>query len=199
MAAWWLIPAGGLAFNFVQSFWDNVVRDQIKPIRGSILYCDYAMGLAEHSGIYVGGKRIINLSGEGVIEYTTPQEFIDGKTAISIYVSCQDDHAVGSDAVARIAEAHVGESIDYNLLSNNCHGFVEACLMQVDFDRLMESNTKAEYLEELREGTHVPYSELSEAYDTSNALYGVKSVAKKILKANTWRVWELSHEELFGV
>ena len=109
---------------------DRHYRDKIKPRRGSVLYCDYLNGFAEHTGIYVGKGKIVNMSGDGHIKYTTPQGFIKGKTAPldNIYVSCRYKRAVGTEAVAQLAEAVVGESVHYDFLSNNCHGFVIACL-----------------------------------------------------------------------
>lgn len=185
MAAWWLIPAAVPAFYFAQSLWDNVVRDQVKPIRGSILYCDYAMGLAEHSGIYLGNNKIVNMSGEGLIERTTPRGFVEGKTAPlgNIYVSCQDKQAVGLEKVAQLAEAAVDESIHYDFLSNNCHGFVVACLTVASLEGLegedsLDTSALDVCIHKLkRELRH--HTEYDVVYNP-NRLHAVKTTAKNI-------------------
>ncbi len=194
MPWWWLVPAAPLAYNLGQSFWDNVVRDQTKPARGSVLYCDYAFGAFEHSGIYVGNGLIVNLSGEGRVEYAIPQEFIDGKSAMSIYVSCRDDSAVGSEAVARCAEAAVGTSREYDFLTNNCHKFVTDCLKDACPEAFCDETVHPSLPDE---AIHRYVSgELDE--NTGDALFLVKSAAKLVLGVNTWRVWDLTTEELFG-
>ena len=39
--------------HFGESFIDNVVRDTVKPIPGSVIYCDLAFSTAEHTASYV--------------------------------------------------------------------------------------------------------------------------------------------------
>jgi len=118
-----------IILNIVESVVDNVFRDKVdEPEIGSVLYCDLAFGYAEHSGIYIGNNEIVNLHGNGKIEIVSPEEFIEGTTAISIYVSCIDEYPVGSIEVARRAKNMVGSKVDYNLLFNNCHQFTSGCL-----------------------------------------------------------------------
>ena len=59
-------PGRALARSFI----DNVIRDRVEPVIGSILYCDLALGYIEHSGIYVGGgnKCIVPLRSSQVPE-----------------------------------------------------------------------------------------------------------------------------------
>ena len=114
--------------NLVESFVDNAFRDKVHPEVGSILYCDYLFGYAEHSGVYVGDDRIVSLTRSGIIEEADPPKFMEGKTAIGIYISCNDDQAVGSETVARRAMQMVGMQRDYNFLFDNCHQFTSGCL-----------------------------------------------------------------------
>lgn len=119
--------------NFVESFVDNVIRDKVSsPTIGSVVYCDLAAGLAEHSGIYVGNNHIVHLNGDGSIERVTPQQFMDRldgwNTAISIYVSCNNGSPVGSRDAAKLAESKIGHQRDYNLIFDNCHQFSAGCL-----------------------------------------------------------------------
>ena len=119
-----IIPIANLAESFV----DDVIRDKVEPIPGSVVYCDLAMGFAEHSGIYIGYNKIVQLNKYGDIEIVSLKEFIDGTTAMNILVSCKDTEAVGSQEVARRAENMVGKSRDYNVILDNCHQFTAGCL-----------------------------------------------------------------------
>lgn len=123
---------GALAGNLIESFVDNVCRDKVSAKPGSVLYFEMAFGAAEHSGIYVGNGEVVELSGEGDIQQVSVPEFLCVPalvdTAISIYVSSKDGHAVGSQAVARRARSMVGSRRNYNLILDNCHQFTSGCL-----------------------------------------------------------------------
>lgn len=120
-----------LAISAVEHIVDNVVRDQVdEPEIGSVVYCDLAIGLAEHSGVYLGNGEIMHLNGNGVIERVSPNEFMAGTTALSIYVSCNGSWATGCSKVARRAIVFQNTfcSRDYNWLLDNCHQFTSACI-----------------------------------------------------------------------
>ena len=117
------------SLNFAESVVDNIFRDKVEPVQGSVLYCDLLFGYAEHSGIYIGNDEIVHLNKHGEIEIVSPEEFIDGTTAISIYVSCKGNEAVGDEDVAELAEDMVGEEKDYQWLMNNCHQFTAGCVI----------------------------------------------------------------------
>ncbi len=91
---------GCLLGNLVESFVDNVCRDLVHPEIGSILHCDLAFGTSEHSGVYVGNSQIVHLNGRGEVECVSPEEFIEGTSAISIYVSSRNGYAVGDSEIA---------------------------------------------------------------------------------------------------
>lgn len=114
--------------NLVESFVDNVIRDNVTPKPGSVVYCDLAFGYAEHSGIYVGNNKIVHLNNKGIIETVSPKEFIDGTTAISIYVSSSSGTSDGDESVAQRALDAVGRQRDYNVILDNCHQFSSGCL-----------------------------------------------------------------------
>ena len=121
------------AINFTESFVDNVFRDKVEPEVGSVVYCDLAFGYAEHSGIYIGGNQIVHLNKYGEIETVSPSSFIDGTTAISIYVSCYDTYAIGCKSTAQRAKNMIGTDRNYNVIFDNCHQFSSGCLTG-DFD-----------------------------------------------------------------
>src|SRR5690606_3610043 len=115
-------PVGSTLETFVDIF-----RDPVTPIRGSILYTDLAFGFAEHSGIYIGNNRIIELNKHGDIAEVSPEEFISGGTGLNIYVSCKGEQAVGSEIAACNAEFYLGGRRNYSFLMDNCHQFVASC------------------------------------------------------------------------
>lgn len=127
---------GFVAKETVQHVVDNDVRDTVKPVRGSVVYCDLAC-VAEHSGIYVGAGHIVHLDGTGRIELVTYEQFLNRlgglNTALSVYVSCLGARSVGSDTVAQRAMAMIGRQRPYNVALDNCHQFTSGCISG-DFD-----------------------------------------------------------------
>ena len=160
--------AGHFLSKFGRSFVDNVVRSTVRPVPGSVLYCDLAFSAVEHTGIYLGKNEIAHLDGSGKIEVVSPKHFLgrlDGwNTAISIYVSCRGKTPVGCPRVADRARAMVGKRRNYNVILDNCHQFSSGCL-------------SGNY-----ENPH-------------NFFWMVKYEAKKYLHADQWRVWETVNTE----
>ena len=56
-----------MSFGFI----DYIFRDQVRPKKGSIVYCDLAF-FVEHSGVYIGNNKIVHLDGSGYVEVVTP-------------------------------------------------------------------------------------------------------------------------------
>lgn len=143
---------------------ENYVRSKVKPVVGSVVYCDLAL-VAEHSGIYVGKGKIAHLDGSGKIELVTARQFLKRlggfNPAMSIYVSCNEGGAVGSARVGRLARAMAGGERSYNVILDNCHQFTSGCLTGT-FD------------------------------NADNFLMLLKHTAEKELNATEWKVWDLS-------
>lgn len=122
---------GALITSATASLIDNYVREKTKPVMGSVLYCDLAF-IAEHSGIYVGKGKIAHLDGSGKIETVTARQFLKRlgglNPALSIYVSCNEETAVGSSRVAKLAKAMAGGERSYNVILDNCHQFASGCI-----------------------------------------------------------------------
>lgn len=141
---------------------DNYVRDTVRPVRGSVVYCKLG-GIAEHSGIYVGDGKIVHLDGDGSIEVVSRRTFIRRlggvNPALSIYVSCVDTSAAGTEAVAKRALAMIGRQRKYNVILDNCHQFTSGCLTG-NFD------------------------------NSDNFWWMVKDTAEKKYKVDNWRVWK---------
>lgn len=109
-----------------------LLKRGVTPVLGSVVWCDLAF-FAEHSGIYVGGNKIVHLDGSGEVQLVSKKEFMDRlggfNNAINIYVSCRGNTAVGSAQAARIAKQWVGKKRDYHLLVDNCHRFSAGCIL----------------------------------------------------------------------
>ena len=118
-------------FNVFKSFENNVLGKTVTPIKGSVIYC--VLTGVEHSGVYVGGGKIVHLDGSGKVESVTPKVFLDRldglNQAITVYVSCDNkDNPVGSYEAASRARMEVGKKRKYSLVSKNCHQFTAGCL-----------------------------------------------------------------------
>lgn len=154
---------GGLLGSFI----DNVIRDRVYPVKGSIVYCDLAFGTGEHSGIYIGNNKIVHLDGSGDIETVSPRRFLNRlkgfNSAISIYVSCDGESPVGSKKVAKKAKNMIGNSRYYNVILDNCHQFTSGCVSG-NFE------------------------------NSDNFLWMLKHTAESEINANTWRVWETTED-----
>jgi uncharacterized protein YycO len=114
--------------NIKDSIIDNVFKSKIKPIEGSIVYCDLFLGYAEHSGIYIGNDQIVHKNRYGIIEHISSKDFIENTTAISIYVSSYKGSASGSIFSAWRAESQIGIHDEYSFYHYNCHQFCSYCL-----------------------------------------------------------------------
>lgn len=156
------------AINLASSFVDNVFKPVVSPKIGSVVYCELAFGLGDHSGIYVGNGEIVHLNGDGLIEIVSPSVFLNRlngfNTAISIYVSCRSDCPAGLSSVARRARSMVGSERNYSFIFDNCHQFSSGCLTG-DFE------------------------------NSCNFMWMLKDDARKIISANNWLVWERIGED----
>jgi len=149
--------------NLAESVVDNVFRDTVKPVVGSVVYCDLIFGTCEHSGIYVGNDQIVHLDGSGRIEVVSSRHFLnrlDGfSSGVSIYVSSANGKAVGSRSAANRALEMVGRQREYAFLTDNCHQFTSGCLT---------GNFEA----------------------AENFLWFLKTTARQKVGADEWRVWD---------
>ena len=123
--------AGFVAQQLTGHIVDNYFRENVRPVKGCIVYCDLGL-VAEHSGVYVGDGNIVHLDGSGNIEIVTREKFIDRlggiNPAMSIYVSCSDCNAVGDTDTAERAIAMAGNNRNYNVIIDNCHQFTSGCI-----------------------------------------------------------------------
>lgn len=166
---------------------DNVFRDKVKPVFGSVVCCDLSIGPlgplfgapltlldanVDHSGIYVGWGKIAHRDGNGYLKIVSTNEFISrhngNNCAMSIYVSCKGTKPVGSKHAVNIARSAINdiEHEGYSLLWKNCHQFVQYCITGEIHDSI------------------------------SNCTFSsLQSVIEEKYGFDNWRVWELSYEK----
>ena len=126
------LPALQFGLKTIKYFVDSTFRDKVRPIPGSVVYCELLLAF-EHSGIHVGEGYISNIEVDGladsVVRLSKAADFTT-KSALGrkIYVSCDRNGPVGKPVVARGARAHVGERSFYGLVIKNCHAFSTKCV-----------------------------------------------------------------------
>lgn len=128
-----LVAPGMLPWGLkaIRRFIDGALREKVRPVPGSVVYCDLA-GFVEHSGIYWNDGQIVNIAVDGLAEsevrLSGPADFTSKSLAGTIYVSCDAKGAVGHPKAAAAAMARLGERAFYGLVIANCHQFSTACL-----------------------------------------------------------------------
>lgn len=161
-------------------FIDNVFRDKVTPVSGSVVYCDLGV-LLEHSGVYVGDGRISNIEvtgfAQGEVKCSNPLNFTSKSVFKGIYVSCDGDGATGHSLLAAEAESRVGEQSLYGLVFNNCHQFCEKCIDEVNLP-----DVDVSFL-----GRCLPASVTDTPEPTISSL---KNKARRKLGATKWRLWD---------
>ena len=114
-------------------------KDHVRPKPGSILYVKLVgipfatFGTPEHTGIYAGNNRIIELKGDGRIISVSLEEFLDygcfTRMGLVAYVACDSKgNVLHDERIAQRAERKVHTSRSYNVLFDNCHQFTSGCI-----------------------------------------------------------------------
>lgn len=131
------------------SFIDNIFREAVEPKVGSILAISLGFVL-EHTGIYIGNGKVIELYGDGYINEITLKQFLNGaydldpsflsivaRTGVNIYTACSNGKVIANKQVAEraITISKSCKKIDYSVLNNNCHMFSGFCLFGKNFQK----------------------------------------------------------------
>lgn len=102
----------------------------VEPGIGSLIYCQLLT--AEHSGIYVGDRMVVQLSGQGNIELVSLEVFTNNLTTVDtdIFIPIdRDGFPITSETTAKNALLEIGGTRKYNLLFDNCHQFSAGCIL----------------------------------------------------------------------
>ena len=145
---------GGVVGSLLEDCLGDEVGGKVKPIPGSVLKCDLALGVACHTGIYLGNDRIVEvteINGRARVRAVSPDEFLNGdpdslaRTGVTIYVAASGGKALGSAEIARRARASLNRSRgEYKLLENNCHMFTRYCITGIDSDESVLTESEIE-------------------------------------------------------
>jgi hypothetical protein len=115
-----------------------------EPPAGTPLKCALS-GVLDHSGVYLGGGLVAELTGEGVMVAVSLSKFLNGdvgerdwtmiRTGFRIYAACDKASGIplGSQyaaMLARILTVDSSEQLgwDYDLFERNCHRFTAVCI-----------------------------------------------------------------------
>lgn len=121
------------------------------PRVGTPLLVSLARGSAEHTGIYLGGSRVAELSGDGLLQEVTLSEFVNGqgeawdnfRSGTRIFSACDDGsgESVGMPYVADVARLFIQQvkRVKYHLFGNNCHMFTASCVIGEMIDKLSKA------------------------------------------------------------
>lgn len=113
---------------------------------GAVVFCNLAI-ILEHSGIYIGNKRIVELNGDGYIREIDYSTFLNDslfRTGLNIFTFTDlNGNVLYSRGIAYRAEFRIGEKKNYNLIFENCHKFSAGCIsgnfenIRVTFNQLL--------------------------------------------------------------
>lgn len=119
--------------NPLKSISRNKFRNKkVYPVRGSVFVCELFNGMAEHTGIYIGNGKIVELNGNGKIRRVSFNKFLNSgvnRTGKRIYTACDEyNEPLNFESTAENAESMVGEKRFYNIIMDNCHQFTSGCI-----------------------------------------------------------------------
>lgn len=123
---------------------DLLFRHRFYPKIGSILRTELVGGGADHSGIYLGDEKIIEIvekDSKGCVQLTDLNDFVHSssvRTGTTIYVAVDmlSKDIIENEKIAKIAKENIGNKNKYQLLKDNCHSFVHKCIINEDFNKI---------------------------------------------------------------
>ncbi len=110
------------------------------------------IGIAEHSGIYLGNDQVAELNGNGHILSVSLSEFVNGiddgsmnpRNGTCIFAACDeatDELRFHGDAALNAKSFIDNEAtFDYNMFGNNCHMFTASCLLGPVIQKLSKAD-----------------------------------------------------------
>lgn len=121
-------------------FTSGIFDDLVDLVPGCIVAVRLGAFL-EHTGVYVGNNKVVELYGDGSINLISTEDFISGsykkgfpvRTAVDLYTACFNDKPVASEVVALRALKLVNSRLPYHILKNNCHMLSGFCFSGRNF------------------------------------------------------------------
>ena len=112
----------------------------------------FGIGVAEHSGIYLGNGRVAELNGNGRIMQVSLSEFVNGlegevmntRNGTCIFGACDEntDEIKSHKNAALNAQTYIDRGVkkDYNVFGNNCHMFTASCLLGGEIEKMSKED-----------------------------------------------------------
>ena len=177
-----------LKFKPIKYFIDSHFRKKVVPVPGSVIYCDLWV-LVEHSGIYFKDEKIVNIEvtdfAESTVNLTDAEGFTSkSKLGRKIYVSSNNNGAVGDKSIGKVAMDRLGERSFYGLVIKNCHQFSTSCVNAIDADYFLENNYSYNRLFDEKQ---------DETWELT--IRALKRSANKKLGATKWLLWDWQNSE----
>lgn len=105
-------------------------------IIGAIVYINLGIGgieFAEHTAIYVGNNRFVELHGSGEVKLVDSWTLLNSskqRVGERIFIAADGfGFPLQNKKIALRALKEIGKNIEYHLLENNCHEFVAGCVI----------------------------------------------------------------------
>ena len=105
-------------------------------IIGAVVYIDLGIGgveFAEHTAVYVGNNRFVELHGSGEIRIIDSWTLLNSskqRVGDRIFIATDGfGFPLQNSRIALRALKEVGNKWNYHLLENNCHEFVAGCII----------------------------------------------------------------------
>ncbi|MEH7179142.1 hypothetical protein [Neobacillus vireti] len=111
----------------------DILKERPLLSEGAIVWCDLLLGSAEHSGIYVGNNKIVELTGDGVVREVGFEQFVSigeslVRTGFTVYALCNKEGVLADPKIAERALDKRDDPRGYNLFTKNCHQFTAGCI-----------------------------------------------------------------------
>lgn len=95
---------------------------------GAVVVCEI-FHLFEHTGIYIGEGEIVELQGTGLVRSVSINRFFDNRSGNHLLAACnRAGEVITSQDCAQRAVSQIFTYQPYDLLTNNCHRFTQACV-----------------------------------------------------------------------
>lgn len=95
---------------------------------GAVVVCEI-FHLFEHTGIYIGEGEIVELQGTGLVRSVSINRFFDNRSGNHLLAACnRSGDVISNPECAERAVSQIFTYQRYDLLTNNCHRFTQACV-----------------------------------------------------------------------
>lgn len=108
------------------------VYREVTPKPGSIVCCE-VYGMLDHTGVWIDENTIVELSNSGLVKAVSANRFLKERSGKNIFVACDNHHQpIVLPKVEQRAIDMVFSYREYDVIENNCHRFVNHCIVGRD-------------------------------------------------------------------